>query len=164
MRAAKVRRAGGWTDEARVSEAARASLRETWVSLNHRLGPTRERWSWGRLHRLRFLPFGPQGTTKWGVDQSLRASGSGQTLAFARYRPGTSFDVERAGLYRVAMDLAASDRLLSSLAPGQTEHPGHSHFSDGVGRWALSRLSLFATSRLVIEEESSERLLLEPAP
>ena len=164
LRAAKVRRAGGWTDEARVSEAARASLRETWVSLNLRLGPTRERWAWGRLHRLRFSPFGPQGTTNWGVDQSLRASGSGQTLAFARYRPGISFDVERAGLYRVAMDLAASDRLLSSLAPGQTEHPGHSHFSDGVGRWAMSRLSLFATSRLVIEEESAERLLLEPAP
>ena len=164
LRAAKVRRAGGWTDEARVSEATRASLRETWVSLNLRLGPTRERWSWGRLHRLRFLPFGPPGTTKRGLDQTLRASGSSQTLAFARHRPGLSFDVEQAGLYRVAMDLAASDRLLSSLAPGQTEHPGHLHFSDGIGRWASSRLSLFATSRLVIEEESADRLLLEPAP
>jgi penicillin amidase len=164
LRAAKVRRAGGWTDEVRVSEAARMSLRETWVSLNLRLGPTRTRWSWGRLHRLRFSAFGPQGTTTRGFDPSLHASGSGQTLAFARHRPGLSFDVERAGMYRIAMDLAASDRLLSSLAPGQTEHPGHSHFADGVGRWASSRLSLFATSRLVIEEESAERLVLEPAP
>jgi len=164
LRAAKIRRKGGWTDEVRVGEAARASLRETWVSLNFRLGPQRERWSWGRLHRLRFSPFGPQGTGVEGFGKSLRASGSGQTLAFARSRPGRSFDVELAGLYRVAMDLASSDRLLSSLAPGQTEHPGHAHFSDGVGRWSASRLSLFATSRLVIEEESAETLLLEPAP
>ena len=164
LRAAKVQRAGGWTDEVRVSAAARASLRETWVSLNFRLGPARERWSWGRLHRLRFLPFGPAGISIRGFGKSLRASGSGQSLAFARHRPGRSLDVEQASLYRVAMDLAAPDRLLSSLAPGQTEHPGHSHFSDGVGRWSSSRLSLFPTSRLVIEEESAERLLLEPAP
>jgi hypothetical protein len=62
------------------------------------------------------------------------------------------------------MGLAASDQLLSSLAPGQTEHPGHSHFSDGLGRWSASRLSLFATNRLVIEEETAEKLMLEPAP
>jgi penicillin amidase len=164
LRAAKVQRAGGWTDQGRVSEAARASLRETWLSLNHRLGPTRERWSWGRLHRLRFLPFGAQRNSMSRLKQSLPVQGSGQTLALSAHRPGLSFDVERAGLYRVAMDLASSDRLLSSLAPGQSEHPGHPHFSDGIGRWASSRLSLFVTSRLVIEEESAERLLLEPAP
>ena len=95
---------------------------------------------------------------------SLGVSGSGQTLAFARHRPGLSFDVERAALYRVAMDLGAADRLLSSLAPGQTEHPGHPHTTDGIGRWESSRLALFATSRLVIEEENAKRLVLEPAP
>jgi acyl-homoserine lactone acylase PvdQ len=94
----------------------------------------------------------------------VSAAGSAQTLAFARHRPGLSFDVERAGLYRVAMDLAASDRFLSALAPGQSEHPGHPHFSDGIGRWGSSRLSLFTTSRLVVEQESAERLVLEPAP
>ncbi len=164
LRAARVRRSGGWTDETRVGEAARQSLRETWVSLNQRLGPTRERWAWGRLHRLRFRAFGPGGRPAQGFDRSLPLGGSGQTLAFARHRPGISFDVERAGFYRVAMDLASPDRLLSSLAPGQSEHPGHPHYSDGVGRWLSRRLPLFATSRLVIEEESVDRLVLEPAP
>ena len=164
LRAAKIRRAGGWTDEQRVGRAARLSLREAWVSLNSRLGPTRERWSWGRLHRLRFSSFGPRAMSGRGQGADLGVRGSGQTLAFARHRPGLSFEVERAGLYRVAIDLAASDRLLSSIAPGQTEHPGHPHFSDRVGRWTESRLSLFATSRFVIEEDSEARLLLEPAP
>lgn len=164
LRTAKIRRAGGWTDEERVGSAARASLREAWVSLNHRLGPTRERWSWGRLHRLRFATIGGGIPSSQTLGRSFAAHGSGQALALSHHRPGLSFDVDRAGLYRVAMDLAASDRLLSSLAPGQTEHPGHWHYADRVGRWVESRLSLFATNRLVIEEESEARLLLEPAP
>jgi penicillin amidase len=164
LRAAKLRRAGGWTDEARVSAAARSSLREAWVSLNHRLGPTRERWSWGGLHRVHFAPFGPYALTDPLVAHDFALRGSGQTLAYSRHRPAISFDVERAGFYRVAMDLAESDTLLSSLAPGQSEHPGHPHFADGLTRWTSARLSLFPTSRLVIEEENTERLVLEPAP
>jgi hypothetical protein len=62
------------------------------------------------------------------------------------------------------MDLASTDHLLSTLTPGQSEHLGHPHFADGLSRHASRRLPLFATNRLVIEEESSERLLLEPAP
>jgi len=162
LRAAKLRRAGGWTDEQRVTEAARTSLRAAWVSLNHRLGPTRERWAWGRLHRMKFTPLGHG--VALGEISDLGVSGSGQTLVFARHRPGLSFEVERAALYRVAMDLGASDHLLSSLAPGQTEHPGHPHTTDGILRWESSRLALFATSRLVIEEENAKRLVLEPAP
>ena len=164
LRAAKIRRAGGWTDEERVGQAARLSLRQVWVSLNYRLGPTRERWSWGRLHRLQFASVGPRSRAHPGLGGVLGLDGSGQTLAYARHSPGRSFEVEQAGLYRMAIDLAASDRLLSSIAPGQSEHPGHAHFSDRVGFWADGRLSLFATNRLVIEEESQARLLLEPAP
>lgn len=164
LSAAKMHRAGGWTDQARVGAAARASLRETWVSLNHRLGPSRERWSWGRLHRMRFQPFGPASLRIDELTGSLRAGGSGQTLAFAGHQPGLSFEVDEASLHRIAMDLGAPDRLLSALAPGQSEHPGHPHFADGVGRWTASRMSLLATSRIVIEEENAERLVLEPAP
>lgn len=160
LRAATLRQPGGWTDEGDVTAAARASLRDAWVSLNHRLGPTRERWAWGELHRLPLRRLGRPGE----VLRRLPVAGSGQTLAYARHRPGVSFDVERAALYRVAIDLGAGDRYLSSLAPGQSEHVGHAHEADGLGRWRSGDLSLLATSRLVIEEENAERLVLEPAP
>ena len=166
-RAAKLRRAGGWTDEKRVTDAARASLRETWVSLNHRLGPTRARWSWGELHPLAFSSLSSGLAPGAGTSRPIRdlaVPGSAQTLAFAKHRPGRSFRVDLAALYRVAMDLGAEDHLLSSLAPGQTEHPGHPHNTDGVARWATARLGLFATSRLVVEEENAARLVLEPSP
>jgi penicillin amidase len=164
LRAAKLRRSGGWTDEGRVSLAALESLRGAWVALNHRLGPTRERWQWGGLHRLRFEPLGPEHSLPGSLGRSFPSPGSGQTLALTGYRAGVSFDVEQASVYRTAMDLESSNRLLSVLAPGQSEHPGHRHFADGLGRLLNSRLSLFPTSRLVIEEESTERLILEPAP
>ena len=160
LRAAKLRQPGGWTDEAEVTAAVRASLRDTWVSLNHRLGPTRERWAWGELHRL---PLRRLGQVSAAPLRPLRIGGSGQTLAFARHRPGVSFDVERAALYRVAIDLGARDGFLSSLAPGQSEHVGHDHEADGLNPWRADRLALLATSRLVIEEENADRLVLEPA-
>jgi penicillin amidase len=164
LRAASLRRSGGWTDEERVGRAARAGLRGAWVALSHRLGPTRERWSWGGLHRVRFGPTGRRSGWPPELTRSLPFPGNAQTLLFAHHRPGNSLDVDSVGLFRVAMDLAASDRLLSSLVPGQSEYPGHRHFSDGLAGWPMRRLSLFVTSRLVIEEESAERLVLEPAP
>ena len=160
LRAAKLRQPGGWTDEAEVTAAARASLRDAWVSLNHRLGPTRERWAWGELHRMPLRRLGKASE----VLRRLPVAGSGQTLTYTPHRPGVSFDVERAALYRVAIDLGARDRFLSSLAPGQSEHVGHEHETDGLGRWRNDDLALFATSRLVLEEENAERLVLEPAP
>jgi penicillin amidase len=163
LRAAELRRAGGWTDEARVAQAARRSLRETWVALGHRLGPARDRWEWGELHRMRFAPFAPFGVVADFFYKGLRTGGSAESLDNARHRPGVSLEVESASLYRVAMDLSAMDRVLSSLAPGQNEQPGHPNFSDGIARFRAGRLALFATDRLAIEEESVARLVLEPA-
>ncbi|MEZ4330736.1 MAG: penicillin acylase family protein [Myxococcota bacterium] len=164
LRAEALRRPGGWTDEARVATAARRSLRETWVALSHRLGPARERWEWGELHRIRFLPFTPVGAQGDLEYRGLRAAGSAESLVATRHRPGVSLEVETASLYRVAMDLSATDRMLSCLAPGQSEEPEHPHFGDGVPRFRAGRLALLATDRLAIEEESAARLVLEPTP
>ncbi|MFK7897568.1 MAG: penicillin acylase family protein [Myxococcota bacterium] len=164
IRSAALNRESGWTDADRVGEAARLALRETWIQLNHHLGPTRERWAWGALHKLQFSPLGPSKKTDEKIGPTVQTRGSGQTLSYAHHRPGVSFDVEKVGLYQVAMDLSESDRLLSTLVPGQSEHPGHPHHLSGLARHQSKRLSIFATSRLVVEQESAERLLLEPAP
>ena len=164
LRTEELRRPGGWTDEARVSAAARRSLREAWVAITHRLGPARERWEWGELHRLRFGPIAPFGPAADFLYKGLRTGGSVSSLAVARHRPGVSLEVEAASLYRVAMDLSARDRVLSCLAPGQSEQPGHPNFDDGIARFRAGRVALFATDRLAIEEESVARLVLEPSP
>ncbi len=163
LRAEELERPGGWTDEARVAAASRRSLREAWVAISHRLGPARERWEWGELHRMRFTPFAPFGVKADFLNKGLRTGGSAASLAATWHRPGVSLEVEAASLYRVAMDLSASDRVLSCLAPGQSEQPGHPNFSDGIPRFRAGRVALFATDRLAIEEESVARLVLEPS-
>ena len=163
LRAEELERPGGWTDEARVAAASRRSLREAWVAISHRLGPARERWEWGELHRMRFTPFVPFGMRADFLYKGLRTGGSAASLAATRHRPGVSLEVEAASLYRMALDLSAPDRVLSCLAPGQSEQPGHPNFSDGIARFRAGRVSLFATDRLAIEEESVARLVLEPA-
>ncbi len=41
-----------------LRDVVRDSLRETWLRLSFELGANREKWRWGRLHRLSFRPFG----------------------------------------------------------------------------------------------------------
>jgi len=71
--------------------------------------------------------------------------------------------VAEASSYRIAIDLAAPDLLVSVLSPGESEHPLHPHTTDGLERWAEGRPSVLLTNRLLIEESSSERLVLDPA-
>ena len=161
-------RAGGWADVERVSGAVRNSLRRAWVSMVYRLGPSREDWTWGRLHLLTFRPFADLGQGAHASASSLPglAIGGDETLlGGVAYDPELgSYPVSEAATYRLAVDLAAPDKMLSSLAPGQSEHLGHRHYGDGLTRWAEGRPSLLLTSRLLVEEETGARLLLEPQP
>jgi len=138
-------------------------LRETWVTLNHRLGPGRDHWAWGALHRVRFdAPLLKESAPAEPL-AVLPSGGSGQTLSFSGYAPGRSFDVELVSLYRAAFDLGAGDQFLSRLIPGQVEHAGHPHRIDGLADGGGKGMVLFPLSRLVVEEENPQRLVLEPA-
>ena len=74
-----------------------------------------------------------------------------------------SFGTRRASTFRMAADLASPDRMLTILAPGQSEHPGHGHYDGGVEAWRAGRPALVVTSRFLLEESAVERLVLEPA-
>ena len=88
--------------------------------------------------------------------------GGGDTVTVADYAPADSFEVRRASTYRMVVDLATPDRFLSVLAPGQSEHPGHRHFADGMGPWLAGRARILPNSRFLIEEHGGERLVLQP--
>lgn len=165
LAAARGGRRGGWTDPERVGEAVRESLRRTWMSLSYRLGHNRERWTWGRLHEIEFRPFERPEQGAAGLPRSLGPFPmAGQALSIARAVPDpVSFQSRLASSFRMAVDLASPDRMLTSLAPGQSEHPRHVHFDDGVEPWREGREALVVTSRFLLEEAAVERLLLEPS-
>jgi acyl-homoserine lactone acylase PvdQ len=80
----------------------------------------------------------------------------------ADYDPARPFDVRSASLYRVAMDLAKEDRMLTSLAPGQSEHSNLPHYRDGLQPWFSGDPRLFPRSAFLVEEGTTFLLKLEP--
>jgi penicillin amidase len=157
---------GGWSDVDRVTAIVRDALRRTWVSLSHRLGPSRIDWTWGALHSLELRPFATNALAangELGMPERRPVGGDGTTPRVTRPRSLSEFEVVEASSYRVAIDLSAPDLMVSTLSPGQTEHPLHPHSTDGLERWEEGRPSVVLTNRLLIEESSSERLILDPA-
>jgi penicillin amidase len=149
----------GWSDPERVAGGVRTALRDAWFELSSRLGPSRRKWRWGRMHQLAFRPFAPMPGDL--VPGPFELGGSGDTVATAEYAPAAPFDVQLASLFRFAVDAAALERARVALAPGQSEHPRHPHFADAIDGWLAGRLEPLD---LAGEADGEPRLVLEPAP
>jgi penicillin amidase len=154
----------GWVEGERVRAAVRKSLREAWLRLSFRLGSNRQKWRWGRVHSLSFRPFSALRLAADGLGEigPFAVGGSGGTVNAAGYDPSAPFRVRVASTCRLAVDAGALHHTLVSLAPGQSEHPRHPHFSDGLRDWLEGNSSLLVTSRLLVEQGSVARLVLEP--
>ncbi|HXV37264.1 MAG TPA: penicillin acylase family protein, partial [Myxococcota bacterium] len=150
-------------DAARVSAMVHESLRKTWLLLSFELGANRGKWRWGRLHRLSFRPFG---AARAGSDfaelSELPYGGGGETINTAEFKGSGSFAVRVVSAFRFVVDASSPDQALVAIAPGQSEHPGHEHFRDGLPDWMAGRSSLLVTDRLLVRESGARRLLLEP--
>jgi penicillin amidase len=133
LAADSAKNSAGWPEPERVGHAVRSSLRATWMSLALRFGDDRERWRWDGLVGPSLRPFAREGAYEEIAGKAHRelpsASGAGPVAAI---NPTDPFEVESITSYRLVMDLAAPDRMSSFLAPGQSEHPLHPHYDDGL--------------------------------
>ncbi|MDP7297803.1 MAG: penicillin acylase family protein [Myxococcota bacterium] len=144
-----------WSDRDTVSAAVAVALRDAWLELASRLGASRRKWVWGRLHQLSFRPFIPApGASPLGP---LAAGGSGDTVATAEYAPDAPFDVRIASLFRLVADVGSLEEVRVLLAPGPSEHLGHPDFGAGLDGWRLGR-----GASLGLEPAVRTRLVLEP--
>jgi penicillin amidase len=150
----------------RVVRVVRESLREGWLQLSFELGANRRRWSWGRLHPLRFRAFGGLHDVLGDLAElgPYPYGGDGSTVNAGAYDPSRPFAVRVASTLRLAVDMASPDQTLAALAPGQSEHPGHPNHGDGVADWLSGRSGLAVSDRLLVEDSSVARLVLEPVP
>ncbi len=148
-----------------LREVVRDSLRETWLRLSFDLGANREKWRWGRLHRLSFRPFGDLRTGSDFVGLSeLPYGGSGDTVNTAEFVGPDDFSVRVASVFRMVVDAGSLDQSLTAIAPGESEHPQHPHFSDGLDDWLAGHSTLLVTDRLLVRESGDRQLVLEPLP
>lgn len=159
---------GGWSDPALLAPLLPGSLHQAWVSLSYQRGPSRKHWNWGGLHHLsfrRFIDFDPlleTGEVLFNFGDERAYPGSGGVVGMADYDPTRPYAARSAALYRIAMDLAADDRILTSLAPGQSEQPGLPHYRDGLSPWLNGNPRMFARSSFLVEEHTVDLLRLEP--
>lgn len=155
--------AAGGEPARRLARTLHESLREAWLRLSYRLGPNRERWTWGQLHPIRFRPLLGLGSllSEWSLPP-VPYAGTAHTVQAGAYDALDPFEVRMASTVRLAFDTGALDQSLAVLAPGQSEHPGHPHFDDQLAGWLAGRAGLLATGTLLVEETSVARLGLEP--
>ena len=154
----------GAIDSESVRDVTRESLRQTWLELSFRLGANRTKWRWGRLHELTFRAYGDWGE---GVDleglTQLPYGGGGSTVNTAEFIGPDSFDVRVASMFRMVVDVGSPDQALTALAPGESEHPGHLHYRDGLKGWLSGRSELLVTDPILVKESGALQLVLEPA-
>jgi acyl-homoserine lactone acylase PvdQ len=111
--------------------------------------------------------FRPFAAMEWQAEPASATLGpfafGGRAASVARaVQDRETFATRVASTYRMAVELTSPNRMLTSLAPGQSEHPGHPHFDDGVAAWREARPWLLVTSPFLREEAAVERLVLEP--
>ncbi|NRA07029.1 MAG: penicillin acylase family protein [Myxococcales bacterium] len=158
------RESGSGTAWRGYAAAVRESLRESWLVLSYRLGSNRGRWSWGRLHVLRVKAFGglaPLLANDVGLP-FFPYSGNGDTVKAAAHAGDGEFGVTSASTLRFAADAGALDQGLAAIAPGQSEHPGHLNFGDGLVPWREGQSALLVSGGLLVESSSVHHLILEP--
>jgi len=149
---------------AQLGDAVREALRRTGLLLRVQLGPNPEKWFWGRLHPLRFQPFGWPGASAFGdtIETQRPYGGDGLTIAVGEYDPAAPYAVTVVAAHRLVVDLADPELALSALAPGVSEHPGDPRRDAGIERWLAGRPALLATHRFVVDEGAQGRLALAP--
>ncbi len=99
-------------------------------------------WRWGELHALRFRPlFGE--AEEISTISPLPSAGDGHSVGAAAFDGARPFDVRVASVYYFAVDTGQIEVASASLLPGQSEHPGHPHFSDGLDSWKEGKLGTF---------------------
>ncbi len=147
-------------------ELVRASLRDTWLWFSVHRGANRERWAWGRLHRLRFRPFLEAAAESVWIEAlgDYPYPGDSTSVNSGDFAPGHSFAVRLASVFRFLVDLGEPSMVLTALAPGQSEHPGHPHYADELEPWLAGRVQALPMSPLWVEQVAESRLRLEPRP
>jgi penicillin amidase len=152
---------------ANASSARDQMLRESLITATEKMvalqGADRTKWSWGKLHVVRF---------RHALDQ---AAGASSLLDLGPLpRPGDEYTVNATGYYgggleqvsgasyREILDTSNWDRSVAVNTPGQSGQPGSSHYSDLLPLWDQGKYFPLAYSKEAVEKVTTDRLTLSP--
>ncbi len=151
-------RGGSW--EQVLASSLAAALHE----LETRLGPERDAWRWGALHRVRFahpmarLP----GVGSLFVAAEHELGGDEQTVLQAGIDARLGFDAVVVPSWRFVTDLADPDASVAVLTTGQSGNPASPHWNDQSELWASGGVRPAPFTRAAVESAAERSLLLVP--
>jgi penicillin G amidase len=139
------------------------SLEEAWGELEKLQGPDPAKWSWGKLHTVRFRH--PLDQTAGSAELfdlgPVSRPGDEYTVNATGYF-GNSFDQVAGASYREILDLSDWDHSVAVNTPGQSGQPASPHYSDLLPLWSEGKYFPLLYSREAVEKEVTDRLLLKP--
>lgn len=163
---ALIERAGTSPEAAsRVASVLESTLASAMGELRDRLGPDRQTWQWGALHRADLRH--PLGPILSDVTDDLDRlgpqprGGCGDTVGNTSY--GAPGFVQTVGAtMRMVLDVGDWDNSLAMNSPGQSGDPASQHYADLLTAWARDESFPLLYSRERIEAAAERRFLLTP--
>jgi penicillin amidase len=141
-----------------------AALEDAVADLETRLGPDRDEWRWGALHRARFahpmarLP----GVGPLFVAADHELGGDEQTVLQAGIDARLGFDAVVVPSWRFVTDLADPDSSVAVLTTGQSGNPASAHWNDQAALWAAGEVRPAPFTRPEVEAVAARSLRLSP--
>jgi penicillin G amidase len=138
------------------------TLDSAWKETQELLGPDPQKWSWGRLHTIRFRHALDRlaGAEKVFDIGPLSRPGDGYTVNATS--AGENFQQQSGASYREILDTADWDQSLAVNTPGQSGQPGSPHYFDLLPLWDEGRYFPLIYSRRKVEMDAQDRLVLAP--
>ncbi|KIL05873.1 acyl-homoserine lactone acylase subunit beta [Stutzerimonas stutzeri] len=154
------------------------SLAAAVSSLETRLGPDRQAWQWGKLHRYEWVsgatqlaPHMPAGQRRAieALDGYLNrgpypAGGDHSTLNVSAYHWGADFDTWLIPAMRIIVDFGRDEPMIGLNSSGQSGNPASEHYADGIDAWLKGAYQSFPLKPANLDKVyGTQRLLLTPA-
>ncbi|MGH9701997.1 MAG: penicillin acylase family protein, partial [Candidatus Acidiferrales bacterium] len=141
-----------------------AALHTAYAELQEQFGPDPARWSWGRLHTVRFRHSLDKIQNLENLfDLGPWARPGDDTTVDATDYPREGFSQTDGASYREIFDLSDWDQSEAVNAPGQSGQPGSRHYDDLLPFWREGKYFQLVYSRNSVEKQMTERLTLLPA-
>lgn len=137
------------------------TLEEAIAETKTKLGDDPGRWRWGSLHTASFshtLSVGDARRSAFDLGPVER----GGDLFTVNMTGGANFKQANGASFREILDFADWDRSMASNVPGQSGQPQSPHYNDLLPLWAEGRYFPLLFSKVKIEEQATEKLILEP--
>jgi penicillin amidase len=140
-----------------------STLQEAWQEMQRLQGPDPAKWSWGRMHQVRFRHALDQSDDAKAITdpEPVARPGDEYTVNATGYS-ASSWDQDSGASYREILDLSDWDHSVAVNAPGQSGQPGSPHYSDLLPLWSEEKYFPLVYSRAAVEKETTDRLTLEP--